>query len=208
MPDRRSFLFGAASTVALLATTCVSAAATSSDAEKFVKNLIDEAIAILKLPADQKSERKSGLAKLLDADFDLPTITRLVVGRYWRRADSDQRSNFAREFRRHIVNVYSSQLGVYKNDLVTIKKVVPRNERDTIVFTEVDREDDPPLRLDWLVRRKGGVPRVVDVAAEGVSMMTTKRSEFTAVIAREGIDGLINRLSDLNRRAEADDPES
>jgi ABC-type transporter MlaC component len=40
--------------------------------------------------------------------------------------------------------------------------------------------------------------KIIDVAAEGVSMMTTKRSEFSSVIAREGLDGLISRLEELN----------
>ena len=29
-------------------------------------------------------------------------------------------------------------------------------------------------------------------------MLTTKRSEFTSVVAREGVDALIGRLEDLN----------
>ena len=76
------------------------------------------------------------------------------------------------------------------------------NETDTVIFTEIAQEDGPPLRIDWRVRNKGGQMRVVDVAAEGVSMVTTKRSEYRSVLAREGLDSLIARLEELNNQPE------
>ncbi len=82
---------------------------------------------------------------------------------------------------------------------MAIRNVAPRSDHDTIVGTEVRRRSsDPPLQLDWLVRESNGIYKVIDVAAEGISMMTTKRSEFSSVILREGLDALIERLRELN----------
>lgn len=177
------------------------AEAAPDDAASFVRVLIDRAIEVLKLPSGQKAQREKGFRELLVASFDLPLITRLVVGRHWRQASEDQQSAFTQVFEEHIVKVYTSQLGVYEDEKVEVRNVVARTDRDTIVSTEVVRKEDPPLRLDWLVREDGlGTYKIIDVAAEGVSMMTTKRSEFSSVIAREGLDGLIGRLKDLNAR--------
>lgn len=206
MRDRRFTLkIAAASFAAFFASvsllpTAPAHAADEEAAKAFVVGMIDQAISVLKLPVDQKDVRKNRFEALLLDNFDMPAITRLVVGRYWRRASDDQKDMFSGVFREHIVNVYTSQLGVYTNEEINIKKIIPRDDRDVIVFTEVFRgEDNPALRLDWLVREKStGGFSVVDVAAEGVSMLTTKRSEFTAVIAREGIDGLIARLQEMN----------
>lgn len=204
MIDRRILLktggaAGAAFFVAMALTPPPARAADAEAATDFVAGMIDEAIRILKLPLSEKEQRKARFEALLVDNFDMPVITRLVVGRYWRRATEEQKSAFAQVFQEHIVNVYTSQLGVYKNETVEIKKAVARDDQDVIVFTEVIRgAGDPPLRLDWLIREQDGGFKVIDVAAEGVSMMTTKRSEFTAVIAREGVDGLISRLEQLN----------
>ncbi len=81
-----------------------------------------------------------------------------------------------------------------------IKQVTPLTESDTVIFTEIMRLDDPSIRVDWRVRDKEGALKVVDVASEGVSLVTTKRSEYSSVLAREGIDTLIAKLDELNAR--------
>jgi ABC-type transporter MlaC component len=43
----------------------------------------------------------------------------------------------------------------------------------------------------------------VDVAVEGVSMMLTFRSEFDSIVARSGIDGLLQELAARSRAAAA-----
>jgi phospholipid transport system substrate-binding protein len=187
--------------LALITTAAAPAAhAAPDDAAGFVRVLIDRAIEVLKLPSSETAQREQGFRELLQANFDLPLITRLVVGRHWRQASADQQAAFTDVFEEHIVKVYTSQLGVYEDEKVELRNVVARTDRDTIVSTEVVRKEDPPLRLDWLVREEdgGGTYKIIDVAAEGVSMMTTKRSEFSSVIAREGLDGLIGRLKKLN----------
>ena len=175
------------------------AVATPDGASAFVKNLVDAAILVLKIPVEEQARRERGLRDLLIENFDLPLITRLVVGRYWRKANAAQKEAFMMVFEQHIVQVYSSQLGVYSDQRVEMRTVAARTDKDTIVGTEIMRQSDPPLRLDWLVRETNGSYKIIDLAAEGVSMMTTKRSEFSSVIAREGIDGLINRLEQLNQ---------
>ena len=67
-----------------------------------------------------------------------------------------------------------------------------------MIYTLILPDGEPPLRVDWRVRETDYGLKVIDVAAEGVSMLTTKRSEFASVVAREGVDALIGKLEDLN----------
>lgn len=187
----------------------IGAAQASPDgAKSFVENLVDDAIAVLQIPTDQKADREAGFRQILVSYFDVPLITRLVVGRYWRKANDEQKAAFSTVFEQHIIKVYTSQLGVYRDERVEVRNVAARTDKDTIVGTEVMRNADPPLRIDWLVRENDGTYRIIDVAAEGVSMMTTKRSEFSSVIARDGLDGLIEQLEALNARGATDFGES
>ncbi len=172
--------------------------ASPDGAAHFVESLIDEAIAVLRIPVEERVSRESQFRTLLRDKFDVPLITRLVVGRHWRRATDAQKQAFMLVFEEHIVKIYTSQLGVYNEEIVAIRNVASRTERDTIVGTEVMRSSDAPLQLDWLVREEAGAYRVIDIAAEGVSLMTTKRSEFSSVIQRDGLDGLIEKLRLLN----------
>lgn len=177
-------------------------------ARAFVSSLIDRALLVLNGEAAAPDARETGLRALFDEYFDLPLMTRLAVGRYWRAASAEQRRDFAAAFEEHVVGIYTGRLAAYGGEEIALRGTVERTERDTIVTTEVRRRDAPPLRIDWLVRRDGSEYRVIDVAAEGVSMLTTKRSEFASVIAREGLDGLIVLLRRLNADPDAPDAES
>jgi phospholipid transport system substrate-binding protein len=172
--------------------------ASPDGAAHFVEGLIGEAITVLRIPVEERASRESQFRTLLRDKFDVPLITRLVVGRHWRRATDAQKQAFMLVFEEHIVTIYTAQLGVYNDEIVAIRNVASRTERDTIVGTEVMRSSDAPRQLDWLVREEAGAYRVIDIAAEGVSLMTTKRSEFSSVIQRDGLDGLIEKLRLLN----------
>ena len=52
-----------------------------------------------------------------------------------------------------------------------------------------------PLKVDWRVRElDGGDLVAIDVIIEGVSLIVTQRSEFSSVIERSGMDGLLAEL--------------
>jgi len=71
--------------------------------------------------------------------------------------------------------------------------------QDALVSTRILSEG-PPLAVDWRVRELDDRSLVaIDVIVEGVSLIVTQRSEFGAVIERQGLDGL---LAELRRRAE------
>lgn len=195
--SRRRFLAGVVTTACML---CAPGPAVTSpdDAAELVREVIAETTDVLRQTANGARERETHFRRLLAQYFDLALITRFVVGRHWRSANDGQKREFAQVFEQHIVKVYASRLSGYQDEKIEIRNITARTERDTIVATEVIRDTDDPLRLDWLVRKRDGGYKIIDVAAEGVSMLASKRSEFSSVIAREGMDGLIDRLHALN----------
>ena len=186
----------------LIATsTATPLASTETKQAKFISALIGKVVKVLELPIENRVEREAGLQKLLRHEFDIPTIVRLVLGRHWRTATAGQRSRFASAFQAHLIAVYSDRLGLYDGQIMKVEKSTVLTAKDTVVFTLISREGDLPVRLDWRVRQTNKGLKVIDVATEGVSMITTKRSEFTSLVAREGIEALIVRLESMNNKA-------
>ena len=170
--------------------------------EQFIGELIEKAIKVLELPPEARSEREEGFRALLNQNFDMPAIVRIVLGRHWRTATPGQKSKFSHVFRTHLIQVYTSQLGAYGGEIIQIEKSAQLSKKDTVIYTLILRKEEDPLRVDWRVRETKRGLKVIDVAAEGVSMLTTKRSEFTSLVAREGVDALIGRLEDMNVKNE------
>ncbi|MFO0403661.1 MAG: ABC transporter substrate-binding protein, partial [Alphaproteobacteria bacterium] len=81
-----------------------------------------------------------------------------------------------------------------------------RTEDDDIVITQFESPNTPPFTLDWRVAEINGQPRVVDVIAEGTSLRLTTRSEYSAVIQRNGgrvaalLDAMRGQISQLAAR--------
>jgi phospholipid transport system substrate-binding protein len=148
------------------------------------------------LSDQQKYER---LVTLLNEPIDLDLVARLILGRHWRTASEPQRTEYLELFRAFALHTLASRLDVYGGQgfEITGAKVVGRD--DALVSTRI-LSDGPPLAVDWRVRQRDDDRMVaIDVIVEGVSLIVTQRSEFGAVIERQGIDGL---LSELRRRAE------
>jgi phospholipid transport system substrate-binding protein len=72
-----------------------------------------------------------------------------------------------------------------------------RTDEDALVSTLVERPNTPPFALDWRVAEITGQPKVVDMIAEGTSLRLTTRSEYAAVIQRNG--GRVAALLDAMR---------
>jgi len=64
-----------------------------------------------------------------------------------------------------------------------------------MVHTTLTDSDGKVINVDYKVRRyKSGRFKLVDIVAEGVSMVMTHRSEFHSVVSRDGLDVLIEKL--------------
>ncbi len=180
--------------ILLIALTPLPAAAgTLDDAIAFVQDLGDSAIAVLKAPDSTPEQRRVEFQALLDRGFAVRTIGRFALGRYWRAVTPEQREEYLRLFRLFILDTYASRLDGYSGQSFNVVKAHSINEMDTIVNTEIGT-DGAPLRVDYRVRARQGGHKIVDVMVEGISLITTQRSEFDSIINRDGFDGLLELM--------------
>jgi len=188
-------VFVAVAVIALGAPAPIHGAA-ENDAGKSVKELGDKAINLLSVNGIADAERERRFRKLFRTNFDVEGIGRFTLGKYVRRTDKRQMSEFLKLFEDFIVVTYTSIFSEYSGETFSVRSVRSEPGRDTLVLTEILRADDgPPYRVDWKVRRKNGANKIIDVKVEGVSMTISQRAEFGSVIQRQGgVDGLILQL--------------
>ena len=168
--------------------------AAAATASEFVAHLGDRAITVLRATDTDLDAREARFRGLLRQGFDLPFIGRFALGRHWRRATAEQQNDYLEVFGDYVLQTYSSRLGGYAGETMTIVAERPAGERDSLVQTEIARPRGPPISAEWRVRVIEGEYRIIDITIEGISMAVTKRSEFSAVIQSHGIDGLIAAL--------------
>ena len=163
-------------------------------AAQFIDRLGNQAIETLRsrnFTLDQREDRFRGL---LSRGFDLRFIGRFVLGKYWRRATPGQQSNYLALFDEFALHTYSARFGGYVGETLTVVGTRQANDKDVVVRTRIDRPNSPPIIADWRVRATGNRYRIIDVMIEGISLAVTQRSEFAAVVQRDGIEGLLSVL--------------
>jgi phospholipid transport system substrate-binding protein len=181
---------------ALVLGSCGAKAAVSADAARqMIQSVGDDVLAILRDPALDNKQKFDRLVALLDGPIDLNIIARLILGRHWRSANEAQQAEYLELFRAFALDNLASRLHVYDGQDFEIVGAQTVNERDAVVATRVTGGGRPPLKVDWRVRElDDGDLVAIDVIVEGISLIVTQRSEFSAVIERRGMDGLLAEL--------------
>jgi phospholipid transport system substrate-binding protein len=195
--DRRQLLNGLQLAIAalLLGGRSAQAQVSADAARQMIQNVGVEVLAVLRDPALANQQKFDRLVALLDGPIDLEIIARLILGRHWRSASEAQQAEYLQLFRAFALDNLASRLHVYDGQDFEIVGAQVVNERDAVVATRVTGGGRPPLKVDWRVRERGeGDLVAIDVIVEGISLIVTQRSEFSAVIERRGMDGLLAEL--------------
>ena len=162
-----------------------------STTEKAINTLTDESI--------NQQEKEVRFGKLFDENFDIPSISRFVLGKYWKSATTAQKKEFIVTFRNYIVKTYSSRFSEYSGEkLSLINSENESNPKLFVVHTALNREDAPPIKVDWRVGLKKDRYVILDIIIEGISLAVTQRSEFVSVIEQNdgNVDNLIRLLKE------------
>ena len=191
MPTRRSLLF-CLSLLMVLGWSGHSVLAQSgalpARATVFVDTLGKDAVSVMANRGLNKVQRIERFRTMLKANFDIPTIARFVLGRYWNLATPDQQQEYFKLFEEMVVRSYADRFDTYNGETFHIMSSRPEGEHDAFVVTEVHRLNGPPVNIEWRVRQREERLGIIDVVVEGVSMSVTQRQEFSSVIQSKGGD--------------------
>ena len=128
--------------------------------------------------------------------FDFELISRYVLGRYWRQASAAQQQAFIEGFRSLLVRTYAHALLNYSDQDIRYLSVRADKGGDRVLVpTQVAAAGAPAIPIDYkLYRDGGGAWKVYDVVIDGISLVSTYRSNFNSQIGRVGIDGVIESM--------------
>lgn len=160
----------------------------SVGAKDFIKKMSDRGLSFLSNKDLSQEAREKEFRQLLQESFDMKTIGRFALGRYWKTSDKKALDEYLKLFENMIVEVYSRRFSEYDGQTLEIGNTRLEENSDAIVTTFIVPKEGPKVQVDWRVRNKKGKYQVVDVIVEGVSMSLTQRSDFASVIQRGGGD--------------------
>jgi phospholipid transport system substrate-binding protein len=166
-------------------------------ASAFVDKAGQDLVNAINDPRLNLAQRRDRVASILRTAIDIEGTGRFILGRYVRQASPAELQDYLKLFDEVIIRNLSARFGEYRGVKFSLGRSQQRTEEDALVSTLVERPNTPAFTLDWRVAEVNGRPKVVDVIAEGTSLRLTTRSEYAAVIQRNG--GRVAALLDAMR---------
>lgn len=197
MPNRRQLLIMTAALLPGLPVAGRRAAAQGAAATKaadFVKQTGDKLVAVVNGPGTPQSKRAT-LTGVIEQAVDVDGVARFCLGRFWRTATPEQQKRYIDLFHQVLVTNITGKLGEYQG--VRFEMGRSQLQDDTAkVATVVERPNNPPTNVDWIISNPAEDPKIIDVVAEGTSLRLTQRSDYMSYLAHNNnsIDTLINAM--------------
>ena len=141
--------------------------------------------------------RSERLAPAIHRAFDLPLMTRLMVGPQWVNLTPVQQQQLVAAFSDFSVATYASRFDDYSGERFSVDPNATATGSGVIVRSKLIKTDGEKVEIDYLMRDVGGdgAFHIVDVYLSGtVSELATRRSEFSSVLRRGGADALVDLL--------------
>ncbi len=195
-PCRRPLTLTLIVLATLIASPASAALAGAVEAGQFLVALNAAALENLNDTTIGEEQKKERFRKMARDSFDLPRISKFVLGINWRRATPEQREAFLDVFEGVNLQRFMPLFTKYADQKFTVDKTRQDKNKPRLYFIDstIHRGEAEPVSIEWRVIRRDDQYRILDVVAEGVSMALTLRNEYGAVVKNEGIDGLIERL--------------
>jgi len=197
MSNRRTFLvLTVASLLTAVGRPDRPALAQSGDgrAGAFVKNIGDRLVAVVN-DSESDREKRAKLTVIIDGAVDVDGVARFCLGRFWRNASAEQQQRYTELFHQVLVNNITAKLGEYRGVRFVMGRAQQRDD-NTVVSTVVERPNNPPTNVDWIIGNDTRNPKIIDVIAEGTSLRLTQRQDYASYLSRNNnnIDALINAM--------------
>ena len=141
--------------------------------------------------------RRQKLGPAILQAFDLPLMTRLVVGLPWPSLSVEDQKELVAAFSDFSIATYANQFDDFSGERFEIDpKAAPAPGNDVIVKTKLIQSNGEPVQLDYLLRQEQAEWRIIDVFLSGtISQLAARRSEFSGILRQQGVRSLIAVVS-------------
>ncbi len=130
--------------------------------------------------------------------LDINTALKISLKGYWEDLDFKQRQVFYKYIVQSLVNDYAAILVTYDNldsINVSVDPEIVRKDNRALVKLRITFNDDPKVTIVSLKMIRSNRWKVYDVVFSGVSLVKNYRSQFKSYIRRNGLEALVEKIS-------------
>lgn len=176
-----------------------------ADPQALVMKTTEKVLAEIQAKKQELSNNPSKIYPMVDEillpRFDFKLISRLTLGDNWKTATDAEKEAFIKEFRELLVRTYATALLNYSGQEIEYPPVNSQpNSKKVKVRTRVKNAGASAVPIDYSLYMSKAKQewKVYDITIDGVSLVSTYRSNFGSQIRRNKLAGLIADLKQKN----------
>ena len=169
-----------------------------------VKGHVNEVLRVLRDPALQgeanKEARQKKVEAIADEMFDYVALSRLTLGRNWRKFNGDQKKEFVQLYRSILEKAYLDRILAYTDEKVTFGKETMLSKKKAEVQTHIITKS-VEIPIYYRVYLKDGEWKVYDIIIEGISLVKNYRTQFREILANNPPEEVLKILRKKTEKA-------
>jgi phospholipid transport system substrate-binding protein len=150
------------------------------------------------IEADPELLRKVMEEELLPyVDYNFSALK--VLGKHYKKVPREKIPEYISVFRSYLITTYALAMAYYNGQNVEFQPVREVTDETTVTVRAVVKEPGRPnINLAFKLRknRKTNEWKAYDMVAEGISLLSSKQSEFQSILRKDGIQKVIDLMND------------
>ena len=126
-----------------------------------------------------------------------------VLGKHFRTVPKEKIPEFIKVFRSYLITTYALALAYYNGQEVIFQPSKEVDDDSTVTVRAIVKESGrPDINIAFKLRKSNKTDewKAYDMVAEGISLLSSKQSEFESILRQDGIQAVIDSMnSTINR---------
>jgi len=162
-------------------------------AKELLATKIDEALAVLQRKDLVQQEKNKQVVKIVEPIFDYNLMAKLTLGRkYWPGLSEKNRERFTDLFVARLKTSYIDKLSLYTDEKVVYEAPVQKGIKIQIPTSVISKNKS--IAMMYKLYKSSNSWKIYDIEIEGVSLISTYRSQFYDILNKGTIDDLLLKL--------------
>lgn len=154
------------------------------------------AISEANLAVDDQAGQALLAERIIIPHVNVQGIAQRAVGRPWREVSETDRARFIAGMKQNLLNLYGGAFSQFKAADIEIlsERIGSRGDR-AIVNTRLRRPGEDWLAAEFRLVAQNEQWQVLDVAIEGVSLLSSYKAQIDERLSRLGLEGTIEEVA-------------
>ncbi len=159
---------------------------------------------LFELVKDSNAANKKKVSALFDEMLNYSALAEASLGSEWAARSDAEKAEFSDALKQLVQKAYERNLK--KTLSFNIEYVGEETAGNVIVvktkaISKTNAREEP-IEINFKMQEVGGAWRVNDIVTEGVSLVSSYRSQFTKIIKKDGFPALIKKMKDKLAKGE------